>query len=392
MSLAAPPAPRGTLPFLVKHHMSHGLPRARVEIPPVPALTTADLKLAERLMNVYDRAVQHEAGMTSKPSQDVWEMIGNEFHGEFLDALRTRQTHQLAKILNAAFRHDISHGLGYGVFVYNAAQTPEGNASIAALTIDRLASLAEALAALPYENPEQGRWGENIYIPPDELLDRIEQVIGISACPPNICGHFGVPMRGGYMFAQSCNQLYMAARIRQILDGSSWPRRVCEIGAGYGGTAYYAALLGFRDYRIFDLPVVNVLQGYYLIKALPECSVVLYGESANSPAVCVYPYWMFSDQPSKSFGIVVNQDSFPEINPQIVFGYLREIVRTTSCFLSINQEGQAPGCGPDGLQNLLPWMANQIPALRRVDRSPFWIRRGYVEEVYHCTDATPSAL
>ena len=363
--------------------MSRGLPLARIEIPPIGPPTTEDLELVERLMEAHDRAVRDEAGVQNRPSRDVWEMVGHEFHGEFIDALRYRQRGTLATILNAAFRQKITYGLGGGTDVYQALQTPDGNAANAALTVDRLASLAEALSVLPYENPEQGRWGENIYILPDELAKRIETALGIPICPPSICGYFGVPIRGGYLFAQSCNQLYMAARIRQILSNTSWPRRVCEIGAGYGGSVYYAASLGLTDYRIFDLPVINVLQGYYLTKALPNHKIVLYGEREDSCTVCVYPYWMLKRQPIKSFGMVVNQDSFPEIAPDVVFDYLNEIVRTAYSLLSINQEGQGPGCAPDIFQNLVPHMVDQVPPFQRMGRFPFWIRRGYVEELYY---------
>jgi hypothetical protein len=320
--------------------------------------------------------------VTNRPHQDVWEMVRNEFHGEFVDALRLRNTRKVAAMLCAAFRHNISYGLGTGVAVYEAIQTPEGNTANAALTIDRLASLAEALAALPYENPEQGRWGQNVYQAPETLVGLVETAAGISLCPPTICGYFGIPIRSGYLFAQSCNQFYLAIRIRQLLSHRSWPRRVCEIGAGYGGGVYYAYRLGFMDYRIFDLPVINVLQAYYLIRALPEANVVLYGEPESHGALCIYPYWMLKEQSPKSFGLAVNQDSLPEIAPGIVADYLDEIVRTAHCFLSINQEGEGAACRPDILQNLVPRMVDRVPGLKRVGRFPFWMRAGYVEEIY----------
>ena len=45
---------------------------------------------------------------------------------------------------------------------------------------------------------------------------------------------------------------------------------------------YQFARAGFTDYAIYDLPWVNALQGYYLIMALPEGSVRLYGEPLPS--------------------------------------------------------------------------------------------------------------
>ena len=47
------------------------------------------------------------------------------------------------------------------------------------------------------------------------------------------------------------------------------------------------------------------------------------------------------DLGDKSFGVTLNQDSFPEIDETIVRGYLEQIRRTTSKFiLSINHEVQ----------------------------------------------------
>ena len=326
---------------------SRGLPPVRIEIPPEVPPGTDDIALAERVMRAWERAVADERWVRNRAFGDVWEMVQHEFHGEFVAALRSRQPAAVAAILSRFFRHNISYGMGGSQVLYDALLDDHGNAQNAALTVDRLASLAEALDLLPYENPEQGRWGGNLYLDPVELGDRVEKRLGIPICPPTICGYFGIPLRGGLLFATTCNQLYAASRLAELITDAPL-RRVCELGGGYGGCALYSYSLGLHDYRLFDLPTANVLQGYYLLKALPAAKIVLYGEEETDDAICVYPYWLFRKQANASFGAALNQDSLPEIAPAIAVQYLRDLGRTSHFFLSINQEGQGPA-GPPGV-------------------------------------------
>jgi hypothetical protein len=57
--------------------------------------------------------------------------------------------------------------------------------------------------------------------------------------------------------------IYAAWRLKQIAEAHG-ATRICEIGAGAGLTAYYAALLGLTEYVIIDLPTVNAVQAYML--------------------------------------------------------------------------------------------------------------------------------
>ena len=58
-------------------------------------------------------------------------------------------------------------------------------------------------------------------------------------------------------------------RLREIASEMNLPSpRICEIGGGMGGAAYYAARLGAAHYTLIDLPVMNALQGYFLPASL----------------------------------------------------------------------------------------------------------------------------
>lgn len=131
-----------------------------------------------------------------------------------------------------------------------------------------------------------------------------------------------------------------------------------------------------------------MLQGYYLVKALPRAKIVLFGEPEAGDAVCVYPYWLLQKQAPQSFGVALNQNSLPEIMSAMAEQYLRDVARTSELFLSINHESQGPSGPPGVFQNSVPEMAGRVPALRRIARYPFWLRDGYVEEVYRSVGGT----
>ena len=372
--------PRGTLPHLLIHHCERGLPSAETRIPPVDRVTSADESNARRVVDAYRKAVRDERAVSQRPSLDVWEAVRNAFHGEFIRLMHNGDPYELASALNQCFRLPITHGLGPGRAVYEASLTPEGNKGIAALTVDKLAAVAEFLGILPFENPEQGRWGENIYLDPLLVVERIEKEIGFPVCPPNTCGSFGVSIRDRVLFPRNCEHLYVACRIRQLISSGT---TVAEIGGGYGGVAYYCWLSGIRRYRIYDLPLINAIQGYYLLSTLSDARICLYGELPTEPAVCVLPYWEFEKQTRSSFGFVLNQDSLPEIDPSIAKAYLRHIAAENNCyFLSINQEGGAPSGRPDLPQSLVPELIRDVGKLIRLSRHPYWLRKGYVEELY----------
>lgn len=357
------------------------MPENKIVFPEPEPPDARAFQLAERLLIAYQKAFEDQGKIMNCPNQDLWEMIQYEFHREFLAILRSGDAKRLAESLSRAFYDPITHGLGPGAVLSGVARTPEGSISIAGLTIDRLIALAEALGLLPYENPEQGRWGENIYLDPTEVAKKIQNYLGVDVCPPLVCGYFGVPVGNSVLFIKSSEHLYTGWRLNNLCNEHS-DGGVCEIGGGYGGVAYYAYRLGVRKYSLFDLPQINVLQGYYLGMSLPDAPLVLYGEPHKPQGIHVMPYWQLKREPSHGFAVALNQDSFPEIQPGAVKDYLDEIRRVVKgVFLSINQEAQA-ACQLDIYQNHVPSLVAQAGGFRRLGRFPYWMRSGYVEEMY----------
>src|SRR5439155_9931646 len=168
--------------------------------------------------------------------------------------------------------------------------------------------------------------------------------LGFDPSFPAVGSAYGFTISGHLYTIDSLTHAYNAFRVRQLAGG---PGTAFEIGGGYGCLALMAYRAGFRDYAVFDLPWVNALQGYFLVRSLPEGTIRLYGESGGG--VRVLPYWALDAEPDKACDVLVNTDSLPEMGHDTAKGYLPRIRRVTrTAFLSVNQEAKAyvPGVGP----------------------------------------------
>jgi hypothetical protein len=172
-------------------------------------------------------------------------------------------------------------------------------------------------------------------------------------------------------------QIYAASRLRAVGP----MRTVVEIGAGYGAMAYWAVRLNTIDrYTIVDLPIVNVLQGYFLSKAIGE--VTLFGEPQGRIAVL----------PNTALGeietpvdLVINKDSMPEMPEDAMLEYLTWARSSCRSFFSYNQEARADFQGEK--QNNVPHGVETVGGFELVRRDASWVRRGYVEEIYRVGNA-----
>jgi hypothetical protein len=371
---------------MLSHDFVHGRPNVRFSAYELEA-TEDDVRIASRLLKAYHHAMRDEATAAKTTPDDLWKDLKQGKHREFIQLLAQNDPGALAAHLCNMSRHDITHGMAQGHDLYQAIRSDKSvHNRFASYYIERLVRLGETLGCLPYENPESGKWGENLYTDIDELMRRIEAVTGIDVTPPRISGGlYGIVSSKGSFQIRDITSLYTAWRIRQILKHHQSPS-ICEIGAGTGRTAYYCHKLGITKVTIFDLPYVCVLSGYYLLKGLPDAPIQLYGEPAHpaSDAINILPYWCVKTVPDNAFDLTLNQDSFPEIDRETVLEYLRQIRRhTKQYFLSINQEGQAPQTGTQNLQLVISHLVGDLGnTYARVYRFPYWVREGYVEELF----------
>lgn len=135
----------------------------------------------------------------------------------------------------------------------------------------------------------------------------------------------------------------LAYQIQQITSDMGRPV-IAEIGAGYGGTAYYL-LRGKKRlvYIDFDLPEVLTIAAYYLTRTLPHRRVLFWQPgmalSASTIAendVILLPNWMLPSLPSASVDLFLNTFSLSEMPFEIIAEYISHIERTCRGYFLYN--------------------------------------------------------
>ncbi len=361
------------------------LPKLEYGFIPQVEPTADDYRLCERLLG-YFHACSKADPTRVDGRQDIWREWEGTFHRDFLDCLHRDDPRELARYLCNMASTNATHGLSQGLeFVSRLHQDAEARAAWASLFYDRIVCLAEMTAALPVEQPEQGRFGENVRYPVEDLARLIELKTGFPILPPQVEGGlFGLKLRGGILAQRDIFALEAAMRLAAICRFAGLSV-VGEIGAGLGKAAFWARKMGLMDYWIFDLPHVSVISAFYLIKALSDDAVVLYGENRNETTgtIRIYPGWCLKEMASAQIGVIFNQDSMPEIDARIALDYLRTMKDIGArFFLSINQEGMGTSLPSLNPQGRVCDLVDQVGGLHRVYRSRSWTRQGYVEELY----------
>ena len=348
-------------------------------LPDIPCLIVPDIEererdvvIAERILRAYQRASRSH----KPPSPDVWTFI-KKSQASFLTMLDQGDPRRLAAYLCNMSRHDATTGTVQGNKEYDRIRRDSSYRRFLALMAkDKLLSLAEAVGVLPCENPEQGAYGQNFKIDGGELVEKISKVIGIDIAPPEIDGGlFKIKTGSAFFGERDLNAIFTAYTLRQHGAHS-----VCEIGAGSGRVAYWSYRLGIRSYALVDLPHINAIQSFYLLKALPDASVSLCGESSGE--IEILPC---DADITRRFDLVLNQDSFPELSGDTVNRYLGWIKGHASEFLSINHESKPEFQGKRQLS--VADLIREIRGFSRQSRTPYWLRKGYVMEFYKVSAA-----
>jgi hypothetical protein len=352
------------------------IPRGRLEFRDARPVTAADRALCQRLIDAYALATKSDEPSTT----GMWAWIFDQRQHQLAKALDERDVEPLATLLGSMFRQEFMVGIAYGDLVRDAASR-FGERIWWVKSLDGLVSLAEALGAVPAETPEQGELGQAFEDGVGNLVEAIEKQLGTSIDFPDVGNAYGIKAGAALVPPEWPEQIYAADRLTSAMaqHTTNDHSRVVEIGAGYGAMAYWVMKMrpNLGSYTIVDLPIVNVLQGYFLSKALGADRVSLHGESAA--ALSIAPNTSLDEL--APCDVVVNKDSMPEMAEQAMLDYLAWA--RTNCsgiFFSYNQEARATFKGVE--QNLVPAAVEQIGGFRRVRRDGSWVRRGYVEEIY----------
>ena len=111
----------------------------------------------------------------------------------------------------------------------------------------------------------------------------------------------------------------------------------------------------------------------------PE-SVRLHGEGAGG-GVRIVPPSLLREVAGTAFDLVVNQDSLPELGREVALAYVRFARDHARRFLSINHEAETQ-ISATSRHQVVARLAAETAGMRRLYRSPYWLRTGYVEELY----------
>ena len=237
---------------------------------------------------------------------------------------------------------------------------------------DLLVRLGEALGVLRVENPEGGEWGNNMQLPQDEVVRRIRQCTKIPLPIPDLNrGLHGLRSGSGLLTERGLNSYYCAYRALQVVGGQNGSR-ILEIGGGMGYVAYFAVLSGCQEFTVVDLPLSNLLQSYFLMRALGGDRVVLTGEPDPSQGNFVRITSLAFLAKKPPIDLVVNVDGFTEYGIETAGNYLDIIRQISPRMLSVNHEANSYSFRD---------VVEKTGGFANAQRHPYWMRNGYVEEL-----------
>lgn len=330
---------------------------------------------AERVVAAYQRVMATQAMCDA----GMWTHAERR-NATFIAALQGGNLSAVREHLASLFQSQLINGLGR--FHENMAAQIRALAylPIQLQFTDALVSLAEAVGAARLTSFEQDaqQHARALDHDLDVLFREIETRTALRLEFSNVGGAYGCTVAGRRLAIDSLIHGYTVQRLRELDARPDW--RFVEIGGGYGCLAELMHRHGFTNYAIYDLPWVNAIQGYFLILALPEKSVQLFGEPPANMAVL--PFWEFFDLPAQAADMVINTDSLPEMGAAIAASYIESIATVAPrFFFSINQEAKADveAFGP---QQCVAEIVERTGGLRRVSRQRYWMRPGYVEEMF----------
>jgi SAM-dependent methyltransferase len=237
---------------------------------------------------------------------------------------------------------------------------------------DTLLRLAEAVGAIRLENAEAAPGNLPPLLTPDEVLSALDGAFGLKIRIPKIYPNEpALKTKRGVINYRDVNAIFQAWRIKEILREHGG-RSVLEIGGGLGRTAYYARQFGISDYTILDIPFTGVSQAHFLGTTLGKKAVTLHGEKFREGSIRIMQPEYFLDPKGPEFDLVLNVDSFTEMDAAIAKAYWSRIEKAAGIFLSVNHE-----YNPFRVRDFITGSR----CVLRSSRTPYWMRRGYVEEL-----------
>lgn len=324
--------------------------------------------LISRIIDFYQLTAvpANEAGISQ------WTQFEHTLNTDVLRLLRNRNAKEVANCLANPAENNCFYGFENirKDITCQCESDPSAWVWYAENIQDNLLCLAEATGIVPLQNPESSFVHDSEKINTETILRNLDILFGFRIEFPNpYPDEYGLATERGVASYRSIQALWQAWRIYSKLKNPS-SAHVVEIGAGLGRTAYYANKFGIGTYEIVDIPFTAVSSAFFLANAIGESSVELEGENMPNASVRIISPDAFFAR-SDTVDLVVNFDSFTEIDNAIAARYWEKIFLISYEFLSINHEVNEIRVS-DYYRNSLEKYS--------FERVPCWLRRGYVEE------------
>lgn len=243
---------------------------------------------------------------------------------------------------------------------------------------DTCLRLLEMMGLRRLENPEQyPHSGIPTFPSIDELFKEIALALPFDFDIPNPYPDLaGLKTPYGIATLRALMAIYVACRINELArtdrrdTSPNSSKCVLEIGGGLGWLAYYTRKFGLGRYDIVDIPMTAIAASHFLSVTLGEEQVSVLGEGQEKPVRILAP----SQFPENGkYDLIVNVDSLTEMGQETALDYWKKIKKCSRRFLSINHE-----VNPFTVRQL----ALDDPDLISYSRFPYWMRQGYVEEIF----------
>jgi hypothetical protein len=325
-----------------------------------------DRDLIERIVRAYRLANVTPLGA----AESMWLTSIADLKQNIHDVLMGGNVEEIAPI----FRNPASSALFYGFENTYSSDLPREKTLEDfwgfEASYDALRGIGEAIGILRIENPENFYFGSMVNpVSTDDLIDILEGHFGFQIVFPNpYAEEYGLKTKRGVASYRAIQGLFQAHRIHELIHRNS-NARIVEIGGGLGRTAFYAALFGLSNYTLIDLPMTAAAQAYFLGRSLGEDRICLFGE--DRPGIQIVPPSAFSGS-DDYFDLVVNIDSLTEMARDTADQYCAAMQRRSTKFLSVNHEAN----------NFTVHQVMKDIGLSASSRTPYWLRRGYVEEIF----------
>jgi hypothetical protein len=338
--------------------------------------------LVPRIITAYHRAMDEFRA----PARSMWDDI-QQHNADFCAALERSDAEAVFGYLRGMFQSNLIWGLGF--VAEEVTRTEHDRDHYLRLLTDALVSLSECVGQLSVKCIEQQgpeEWMRALDVDLEDVVRALSSY-GVNVSFPGIAAAYGSTLGGQFVTVDSVVQSALVWRLRQL--GATPASSIVEIGGGYGCQALKALQAGLHC-RIYDLPWVNAVQGYFLGLGAGAGQVSLFGE--RPAAIQVLPHWKLGALPDRSVDFVVSANALAEMGRETASRYVRQIDRCLNgYFLSIGQEAQTR-YRETGPQNQVLSLVRQTERLRLVSRQLWWMRQGYVEEVYTVPRRTLSTI